>query len=540
MAPCGKPGAMSEAVTLVERLCEIARLTPDAIAISFRATSITYADLARLVQGASARIGRTGAVAGDVVVVSGVSTSEALVCYIAAQAAGCIAAFSYHHATSGSLAAACKLANARLLVAGSLPPGFEAPCSVVAPDCLVSEPGPGLSGKAGAPGGSGDLRPARGNEEPPPGEGVPGTKEKPPEKEAPVEILFTTGTTGAPKAVVLSRRAVRAIALNTVEGVGIQPDDRVLVPLPINHSLALRVIRAVLWQGATVVLQSGFSAPEETERNICRRACTGMVTVPAALEMDRDRFGGRFAEVYGKLRYLEVGAGPLPVSARSRLIAELPETRIISTWGSSETGGVLFAPFSQIDPASEQFGASGLPVSGAQVVTVDSAGNQFSATAENPGRLALRGDMVMSMYLGQPELTASVFEGDWYVTNDLAYVDAAGFVHIVGRADDMINVGGEKVFPAEIEAAMSACPGVRECACVGVEDPDGVRGQVPVVFVIADGAFSEDACNELLQQRLEGYKMPREFVRIVELPRNRMMKLDRSALRDLWNARIGS
>lgn len=87
---------------------------------------------------------------------------------------------------------------------------------------------------------------------------------------------------------------------------------------------------------------------------------------------------------------------------------------------------------------------------------------------------------------------------------------------------------------------MSACPGVRECACVGVEDPDGVRGQVPVVFVIADGAFSEDACNELLQQRLEGYKMPREFVRIEELPRNRMMKLDRSALRDLWNARIGS
>lgn len=522
MAPCGKPGAMSEAVTLVERLCEIARLKPDAIAISFRATSITYADLARFVQRASARIGRMGAVAGDVVIVSGVSTPEALVCYIAAQAAGCIAAFSYHHATSGSLAAACKLANARLLVAGSLPPGFEAPCSVVAPDCLVSEPGPGLSGKAGAPGGSGDFHLPRGNEE------------------TPAEILFTTGTTGAPKAVVLSRRAVRAIALNTVEGVGIKPDDRVLVPLPINHSLALRVIRAVLWQGTTVVLQSGFSAPEETERNISERACTGMVTVPAALEMDRDRFGGRFAEVYGRLRYLEVGAGPLPVSARSRLIAELPETRIISTWGSSETGGVLFAPFSQIDPSSEQFGASGLPVSGAQVVTVDSAGNQFSATAENPGRLALRGDMVMSMYLGQPELTASVFEGDWYVTNDLAYVDAAGFVHIVGRADDMINVGGEKVFPAEIEAAMSACPGVRECACVGVEDPDGVRGQVPVVFVIADGAFSEDACNELLQRRLEGYKMPREFVRIEELPRNRMMKLDRSALRDLWNARIGS
>lgn len=503
----------SETETLVGRLCELARLKPGAIAVSYRGESITYADLTRLVRRTAARIGGMGAMAGDVVVITGVSEPEALVCYVAAQAAGCVSAFSYHHATAGSLAAACELASARLLVGESIPSGFDPPCPVVSPKDLVAESGDADGGD------SENSHNPQGSEE------------------APTEILFTTGTTGAPKAVVLSRRAVRAIALNTIEGTGILPDDRVLVPLPINHSLALRVIRAVLWQGAMVLLQGGFSVPEETEANICKRRCTGMVTVPAALKMDRERFGERFADVYGRLRYLEIGAGPLSVQARNTLVAELPETRMVSTWGSSETGGVLFAPFSELDPASEEFGASGFPVSGAKVATMDSAGNQVSATAENPARLALSGDMVMSMYLGQPELTADVFKDDWYVTNDLAYVDASGFVHIVGRTDDMINVGGEKTFPAEVEAAMSECPGVRECACVGIDDPDGIRGQVPVVFVVSDEAFDEDACNEQLQQRLERYKMPRAFVRVEELPRNRMMKIDRFALRNLWDSK---
>lgn len=505
---------MSTVMTLVQRLRELGNKRPDACAIAFRDETISYRGLAALIDRAAAELVACGLAPGDVVFVAGVSRPESVVCYLAAQACGCTAVFFDKLATSAALETACDLAKPKIVVASRVPDGFDSSCRIASPKELLADQGKSVSAVTTE---------------------LPALAE---DAEKPAEILFTTGTTGIPKAVVLSLRAVRAIALNTIEGVGITPDDTVLVPLPINHSLALRVMRAVLWQGATLVLQSGFSFPRETEKNILERGCTGLVTVPAALDMDCSRFGNRFADVYGKLRYLEIGAGALPEQKRLTLVDELPDTRLISTWGSSETGGVLFAPFSEVDRDSSAFSASGLPVSGAQVAMLDEKGSPFPSSEAVPGRLALRGDMLTSGYLANPELTESSFADGWFVTSDLAFMDDAGFVHVVGRADDVINVGGEKVSPHEIERALSRAGGVKECACVGVDDPDGSLGQIPVVFAVSDGGDrDEESLRASLLNELERYKMPHAFVWVNELPRNRMMKLDRLALREIWEKR---
>lgn len=120
------------------------------------------------------------------------------------------------------------------------------------------------------------------------------------------------------------------------------------------------------------------------------------------------------------------------------------------------------------------------------------------------------------------------------ITSDLAYV-RDGYVFMLGRADDIINVGGEKVSPIEVENVACLYEGISDCACIGVDDPDGVMGQIPVLFVVPRGAsYSEDAFKGFLASSLDRYKQPQRIVLVESIPRNRNKKTDRRELRRLW------
>ena len=359
-----------------------------------------------------------------------------------------------------------------------------------------------------------------------------------PDKEDIAEMIFTTGTTGKPKGVMLSYRAVYQISRNTVDGIGILPEDRVLVPLPLNHSLALRELRGALWQGATVVLQNGFTFARDLERNITKLGCTGMVTVPASLELTRSQMQDQFSEIVGKLRYMEVGAGSLTVRQRKEFTKLLPDVSLNNTWGSSETGGALFTKVNEVVRDPVKIAAIGKPIPGVAIRMLDADGQELPQTDhEHPGRLALKGDMVMSGYWNREEATRDALRDGWLVTNDLVYSDADGYIYMLGRADDIINIGGEKVSPIEIENMAGEFPAIRECACIGVPDPNETLGQIPVLFLVQGSGFSQDELKKYLSTRMERFKIPQEFVTVAELPRNRMKKLDRKAMRALWDGR---
>ena len=313
-------------------------------------------------------------------------------------------------------------------------------------------------------------------------------------------------------------------------------DDILLLPLPLNHSFGMRVLRAMLWAGGTIVLQNGFGFGRETELNIHQHHCTAMACVPASMDLMLQQMGNdRAQQVFGKLRYIEFGAGSLSIQRKKFLSQLLPHTELFNVWGSSETGGCLFL---HVNRHLDHVSAVGRPLEGIQVRLLDQeTGTPLEGIGPDVvGRLALQGQMQMVGYWGLPEQTADALQDGWLVTNDLVWRDEDGFVYMLGRADDIINVGGEKASPIEIENTASLCPGIRECACIGVEDVGGVLGEVPALYLVAESAdFDPADVTKFLTPKLESYKLPKKFVFVNALPRNAMGKLDRKELRKMWS-----
>ncbi len=353
------------------------------------------------------------------------------------------------------------------------------------------------------------------------------------------ELLYTTGTTGKPKGVMLTYKAVYYILKNTIDGIGIQEDERLLLPLPLNHSFALRVLRAVLYQGASVILQNGFTFAKEIENNLDAYQCTALAVVPASIETISRQMQGKFAEIMGRFRYIEAGAGSLTIEQRKRLVQLLPNTTIYNTWGSSESGGALFINVSEIASDPQKVSSIGKPLEGIQIRVLDEQGKEMlHSDKEHPGRMSLKGDMQMAGYWNRPELTEETLRDGWLLTGDMVYTDEDGYVYMLGRADDIINVGGEKVSPIEVENAACEYPHISECACIGVPDPEGILGFVPVLYVVVrDNDYSQEKMHTYLASRLERYKLPAQYIQIQELPRNRMQKIDRKTLKKMWEER---
>ena len=376
--------------TLVNRVLSLARSRPDKLAAAFKKERMTYGELAEKTRRAGAGLRRMGVRRGDRVLLAAVSRPELAAAYLGIQYCGGTAVFVDRNAAPELAAFLYRETGAVLFLT-------DRPMKEHGDACRLHS----LKGLCAA-----------GPEEPEEDE-VPYTM---PEETELAELLFTTGTTGRPKGVMLSYRAVYHILRNTMEGVGIREEDRVLLPLPMNHSFALRVLRAALYRGASVIFQNGFTFAREIENNLDAYQCTALAVVPASVETIARQMQGRFAEIMGRFRYIEASAGALT-----------PET----------------------------------------------------------------------------------IRDGWLLTGDLAYRDADGYVYMLGRADDIINVGGEKVSPVEVENLAGEYPSVRECACVGVPDPEGILGFVPVLFVAPGGGeYSEEGLRAFLAERLERHKLP--------------------------------
>lgn len=353
-----------------------------------------------------------------------------------------------------------------------------------------------------------------------------------PDADATAEMLFTTGTTGVPKGVMLSFDNIYASIHNTWKGTAMEQSDTVLIPLPLNHSLGMRVFRTALYCGASVVIQNGFTFAKELENNIEAFGCTAMVSVPASMDLIMRQMQEHFPEIIGKLRYMEVGAGSLSYDMKKKLTAMLPNTRIVNTWGSTETGGAIFLNVSE---RMDKYTSLGKPIEGVEIKMVDTEGNEMQArSVETAGRMALKGTMCMKGYYNLPEENEKALVDGWLYTNDIVYQDKEGFVYMLGRADAIINVGGEKVSPIEVENIAQEFEQIRECGCIGVEDPDGILGYIPVLYVVPESTFDKNALVKYLTTKLESYKIPQKFVEIEALPRNRMQKLDYKELKRLW------
>jgi HIP---CoA ligase len=347
------------------------------------------------------------------------------------------------------------------------------------------------------------------------------------------DILFTSGTTGAPKGVVQTHVRTLQVAADWVEMTGLGPDDRYLMVNPFFHMFGLKAgILASLASGATMLPMTVFDVDRVLAR-VEHERVTVLPGPPALYQALLDH-PGRAGTDLSSLRVAVTGAADIPVELIRRLHQEMPFSLIVTGYGLTEAGtATSTAPGDDVETIASTVGR---PRPGFELRLVDERGADVDA--EQPGEIVLRGASVMSDYLDDPESTAAAFlEGGWLRTGDLGTRDVAGDLRIVGRTKDMYIVGGFNAYPAEIENMLIEHPAVRQAAVIGV--PDERLGEVGMAFLVAVDPAEPPSEPEVIawcRDRMANYKVPRRVALVDELPLNATGKVAKDDLRALASA----
>jgi long-chain acyl-CoA synthetase len=342
------------------------------------------------------------------------------------------------------------------------------------------------------------------------------------------DIMFTSGTTGEPKGVLLTHGNLACAVNNIIQFVGNTTDDVEVCPMPLSHSFGIARLRCVLYAGGTYVLEDGVTRPKHLFQTIATYKATGLSMVGPAWIMLRKLSGGRISDFFDQLRYMELGSAPISAQTKKELADLLPCTHVCMHYGLTEASRAAFLDFHEDVEHLDTVGRAS-PLCEIAVFSPD--GEQLTAGQE--GEICVKGGMVTSGYLNPKNNEDAFFADGYFRTGDLGRLDAQGYVTLVGRLKEMINVGGEKVAPAEVEEVINSYPGVAASACVG--QPDAVLGETVAAFVVLEDArmpIDFDNLKQYLTEKLEGFKIPKKFSTISELPTTSTGKIQRSLLKE--------
>ncbi|MFI3209410.1 MAG: class I adenylate-forming enzyme family protein [Eubacteriales bacterium] len=336
-------------------------------------------------------------------------------------------------------------------------------------------------------------------------------------------VLFTTGTTGKSKGVVISHRAERAVGENLMLSVEMKENNVELLPMPMNHAYSLRRYFANMVNGCTAIILDGVFFVQRVFAMMDKYQATSIAMAPAALniifQLSKDKLG-EYAE---QLDYLQFGTAPISEADKNRLIELLPNVRLYNVYASTEMGCVCVLNFNSEDNKPSCLGYASR---GTSFKMVDENGNELSeTTVDAPGLITYTGDMLMEGYYKEPELTSKTIVNGYIQTSDLGYQDTEGRVYMLGRADDVISTGGNKVSPLEVEDIAKQYSGIIDCICKGKADKR--LGAVPVLYIVADEEIDTKKLSEHMANQLEDFKRPRSIKKIDEVPRTYNGKVDR-------------
>ena len=333
-------------------------------------------------------------------------------------------------------------------------------------------------------------------------------------------LLFTSGTTGTPKAAVLRHSHLTSYVLGTVEFLGADPEDAALVSVPPYHIAGLAAVLSSVYSGRRIVYLPQFS-PEEWVEVARREAITHAMVVPTMLGRILEHVEASGSGLPA-LRHLSYGGGRMPVSVIERALTLLPNTGFVNAYGLTETSSTIAiltpddhrAALASDDPAVRaRLGSVGQPLPTIELEIRE-------------GEIWVRGEQVSGEYLG---IGATVRDDGWFPTNDGGRIDGGGYLFVEGRLDDVIVRGAENLSPGEIEDALVEHPGVTEAAVVGASDDEW--GEVPVAFVVRRDDITELELQSWVRVRLRSSRVPARITFLDELPYSETGKLLRRVLR---------
>ena len=329
------------------------------------------------------------------------------------------------------------------------------------------------------------------------------------------DILFTTGTTGKSKGVMISHRAIVATAKNLIEGQEFSSDLCFIISGPLNHIGSLSKVFPTIIQGGSLYILpglKGFDAFFKALEHPCEKMATFMV--PSGLRM-MIRFGAKQLEKFvDKIEFIETGAAPMAQADMVDLCKLLPKTRLYNTYASTETGVVSTYDYSSNECIA---GCLGKPLSNSQIIITEE------------GNVACSGSTLMSGYVGDEELTKSVMTDGVIYTADKGYLDPNGMLRLQGRDGEVINVGGYKVSPVEIENIVLSLNEIDDCICIPSQHP--VLGTiVKLVYVLAkDTTITHAEIAKYIATKVERYKVPQAYEQAQSIKRTYNGKLNRKA-----------
>jgi fatty-acyl-CoA synthase len=474
-----------------------AQAAPDAVAIRFEASDVTYANLARRVERAAVALAGLGARRGDSVAFLGLNNPAMLVLLFACARLGAMLVPLNWRLAPREHARVLADCPPRVLF---VEPAFAAHARAIDGaipatelsmlDCATSGPAP------------------RGGDE-----------------SSPVLLCYTSGSTGAPKGVLLTQRAILWNAVNSAHMHDLTSADRVLTTLPLFHVGGLNIqTTPALHAGARVTLHAKFD-PDATLDAIERERITLTVLVPAQLSALMASPRWRDADL-SSLRAISTGS-TIVSEAFVRKVSERG-VPVIQVYGSTETCPI--ATYGRAADALRKAGSAGTPALHCEVKVVGEDGAELPPGRD--GEILVRGPNVATGYWNAPDESAQVFVDGWFRSGDIGHFDEEGYLYVVARAKDMIISGGENIYPAEVESVLLESPAVADACVVG--RPDERWGEAVVAAVVLrPGSFmTEGEALALFQGRIARYKHPREVRFVDALPRSALGKIQKQVLRE--------
>jgi acyl-CoA synthetase (AMP-forming)/AMP-acid ligase II len=334
-------------------------------------------------------------------------------------------------------------------------------------------------------------------------------------------VILTSGTTGEPKGVPISHRllADRIARHTTLYGARAADCRRIYSDMPITTSLGFQFLLATLWRGGTYFLPGDSFASTLTAIEQYQTQC--VLAPPSGLELLLRWF--EVTPAYQSNLQVVLTSGDILSQALSRRVRARLCSHLVSIYGSTETATTASAPAHQIDSTT---GAVGYLAPGVRAQIVDHDG-----VAQPPGReglLRIRSEFTVDRYLGEPPGSDRAFRDGWFNPGDLATLDAEGLLVITGRDKTVLNIGGDKVRPEVVEAAVGTFPGIAQVAVASL--PNAVGNHEIVAVIVGNGEIDLKALGRHCAERLSPQFVPAHFAVTDHLPRNDMGKIDRPQL----------